>query len=255
VTGEPLAVVILAAGRGRRLGPSAGDVPKWFLPAGGKTIAEWQLEGLRRARGDWQRLLVVTGHRGDLFDASSLGAELVPNPEYATRNNWYSLRLALDRLGRDGWEGSACVLNSDLLVGPRVLARFLEAAAREGRSLLAVDTTPPRSDEQMKVALDPGGARVVDIGKGELSAPPGGEYVGLAKLDARDVPALAAILDAFAADPARDDEWYEAAFREAMRAGVEFGVVPVDAGRWIEVDDEADLERAARIAAALEEED
>jgi len=39
-----------------------------------------------------------------------------------------------------------------------------------------------------------------------------------------------------------------------MHAGVEFGVFPVDSGRWIEIDDAADLERAAAIAALLEDE-
>ena len=255
MSGVPLAVVILAAGRGRRLGPDGDDLPKWFLPVGRRTIADWQLDGLRRSAGLWSRLLVVTGHRADLFDGVALGAELVHNEEYASRNNWYSLRLALPRLSTDAWEGSVCVLNSDLLIGPRVLGHFLEAAARDGRSLLAVDTEAPRTDEQMKVALDEAGERVVDIGKGTLTAPPAGEYVGLAKIDARDVPALERILDSFLEDPARADEWYEAAFREAMQTGVEFGVVPVDPGRWIEIDDGDDLERARALAAELEEED
>lgn len=245
----PAAVVILAAGRGSRL---AGDVPKWFLRPGGRTIAEVQLDGLRRGASHWTRLLVVTGFRPELFDADALGVELVHNRDWATRNNWYTLAVALEHLAREGWNGAVCVLNSDLLIGPDVVARFLEAAGADPRSLLAVDPGAPATDEQMKVAVRD--ERVVDIGKGELSAPPAGEYVGLAKIGAGDVPTLAAILDGFAADPAHADEWYEGAFREAMHAGVEFGVFPVDSGRWIEIDDDADLERAAAIAALLEDE-
>lgn len=257
----PLAVVVLAAGRGRRLEASVGDLPKWFAPVGARSIADWQFEGLRRAAGLWSRLLVVTGHRNELFDAGSLSAalgrrcELLHNPEYASRNNWFTLRLALSHLCEDGWGESICVLNSDLLVAPRVLERFLEAASRERRSLLAVDRDAPRTDEQMKVALDPESGLVVDIGKGRLSAPPAGEYVGLAKIDTRDVHRLARILDSFLGDPARTDEWYEAAFREAMRTGVEFGGFPVDPGRWIEIDDGADLERARGLTPLFEEED
>ena len=242
---EP-AVVILAAGRGSRL---AGDVPKWFVTVGGRTLAERQLDALSLAGA--ARVLVVTGFRPELFGEEALGAELVHNPDWETHNNWRSLAIALERLADDGWDGAVCVLNSDLLVGPRVVGRFFAAAAGDPRSLLAVDADAPRTDEQMKVAVEAG--RVVDIGKGELAAAPGGEYVGLAKLAARDVPALRAILDGFAADPERADEWYEGAFREAMRAGVEFGVVPVDSGRWIEIDDAADLARAEAIAALLEE--
>ncbi len=241
------AVAILAAGRGSRL---AGDVPKWFLPVGGRTLAERQLDALRRAGAG--RVLVVTGFRRELFDADALGVELVHNPDWAALNNWRTLAVALERLAADGWDGPVCILNSDLLVGPRVVGRFLAAAAADPRSLLAVDPEAPRTDEQMKVAVEDG--RVVDIGKGELAAAPGGEYVGLAKLAAADVPALAEILAGFAADPARADEWYEGAFREALRAGVVLGVVPVDPGRWIEIDDGADVERAETVAALREEE-
>lgn len=242
----PPAVAILAAGRGSRL---AGDVPKWLLDVAGRTLAERQLEALRLA--SVTRVVVVTGFRPELVTVAAENAELVHNPDWATRNNWYTLAVALDRLS--GWEGPVGVLNSDLLIGPRPVARFFAEAASGERSLLAVDADAPLGDEQMKVAVAEG--RVVDIGKGELSAPPAGEYVGLAALSPGDVPALRAVLERFAADPARADEWYEGAFREALRTGVELGVVPVDPGRWIEIDDAADLERAGAIAALLEKED
>lgn len=242
----PVAVAILAAGRGSRL---AGDVPKWLLGVAGRTLAERQLDALRRA--SVERVVVVTGFRPELVAEAAGDAELVHNPDWATRNNWYTLAVALDRLG--GWDGPVGVLNSDLLIGPRPVERFLAEAASGERSLLAVDTEARLGDEQMKVAVADG--RVVDIGKGELAAQPAGEYVGLAALAPGDVPALRPVLARFAADPARADEWYEGAFREATRAGVELGVVPVDPGRWIEIDDAADLARAGAIAALLEEED
>ena len=257
----PLAVVILAAGRGSRLGPSGDDVPKWFLPVGARSIADWQLEGLRGAADLWSRVLVVTGYLSEAFDASALSrqlghrCELVHNARYASHNNWLSLQLALSRLVDDAWKGSVCVLNSDLLLSPGVLRRFLETASGERTSIVAVDLDAPRSDEQMKIVLDPETDSVVDIGKDALTGIPAGEYVGLSKIDARHLPLLAQILDSFLHDPGRTSEWYEAAFRDAMRAGAEFTTFRVDSGRWIEVDDGEDLDRARNIVRLVEEED
>lgn len=257
---QALAVVILAAGRGSRLGTSGDDLPKWFLPVGARTIAEWQLDGLRRAADLCSRVLVVTGHRRETFDASVLSSrlggrcELVHNEMYESRNNWLSLQLGLLRLLEDGWEGSVCVLNSDLLLSPDVLRRFLEAASRQRTSILAVDVDVPRSEEQMKIVVDPATDLIVDIGKDALTGPPAGEYVGLSKIDARHVAVLTRILESFLHDSRRSAEWYEGAFRHAMRAGVEFTAFPVDSGRWIEIDDGEDLERAPGIALLFGEE-
>jgi choline kinase len=256
-----LAVVILAAGRGSRLSADGADLPKWFLRLEGASIAEWQLEGLRHASALWSRLVIVTGYRDDVFDRSSLSAfvgrelELVHNPRYASHNNWLSLQLALAHLAGERWGGSVCVLNSDLLLAPQALAQFLETASSVRRSILAVDLEAPRSEEGMKVALDSERRRVLDIAKDRLAGSPAGEFIGLSKIESGDLPHLRQILTSFLDDPARASEWYEAAFREAIRTGVEFALAPVETGRWIEIDDGGDLEQARELARLLKEEE
>ncbi|MBD0289667.1 MAG: NTP transferase domain-containing protein [Thermoleophilia bacterium] len=254
---RPLAVAVLAAGRGSRLPRQVADVPKWFLTVGGSSIMQWQIDGFRRAADRWSRLLVVTGHRNDAFDGRLLSAtlerpcELVANPMYASHNNWLSLHLALTRLVDDGWDGGVCVVNADLLLDPAVLARFLETAAGADRSLLAVDFHAPGSEEQMKVVVDAARRRALDIGKDRLEGPPSGEFIGLSTLAPSDLPLLRTVLSSFLADPGRSSEWYEGAYREAMRRGLEFELFPVDTGRWIEIDNADDLERAQELASVL----
>lgn len=248
------AVVVLAAGRGSRLHGAGADVPKWLVEVAGRPIAHFHLAALRDAPAAWSRLVVVTGHRRDAFDAERLSAlagrtcELVHNPEYASRNNWLSLATALDHLAATGWAGAVCVLNSDLLLPPTRLRALLEgAAARDGSNVLVVDSRRELTDEAMKVVTD-GGARVCDIGKGELRGTPSGEFVGLSTLAAPHVAAVRSVLAGFASDPRHDDAWYEGAYREAIDAGVPFAAAEVGTADWVEIDDECDLRRGAEIA-------
>ncbi len=59
--------VILAAGRGTRMGPLTADVPKPLLPLRGRPIIEHVLAGLRSA--GIGEAVIVTGYRADQFEA------------------------------------------------------------------------------------------------------------------------------------------------------------------------------------------
>ena len=64
---NPIHVVVLAAGRGSRLGAIGDDRPKWLLPVAGRTIADRHLEGIRAAAdsGAVASTSVVVGHAAD----------------------------------------------------------------------------------------------------------------------------------------------------------------------------------------------
>ena len=63
-----LHVVVLAAGRGSRLGPVGSDTPKWLLDVGGRALAEHHLEGFGRSPHPLASLRVVTGHAADAVE-------------------------------------------------------------------------------------------------------------------------------------------------------------------------------------------
>jgi CTP:molybdopterin cytidylyltransferase MocA len=62
VTTLTVHVVVLAAGRGSRLGALGGATPKWLLPVAGRPIADRPLEGLGLAGPAVGSVSVVTGH-------------------------------------------------------------------------------------------------------------------------------------------------------------------------------------------------
>src|SRR3712207_364263 len=89
-------VIVLAAGRGSRLGPRGDEIPKWLLRVGHRTIAERQVEGASEAT----TMSVVIGHADSeiarfLEDHGHPEVETVFNPEWSTLNNWYSLLVGL----------------------------------------------------------------------------------------------------------------------------------------------------------------
>jgi hypothetical protein len=60
------------------------------------------------------------------------------NPEFASRNNWWSVLLALRKLPDDD---PVAIINSELLVRPEQLETFLADRSNEG--LLATDLERP----------------------------------------------------------------------------------------------------------------
>jgi choline kinase len=258
---RPLAVVVLAAGQGRRLGPTAADRPKWLTDVGDRRIADLQVDALETCLvGATDRVVVVAGHaRRELRSwlterRPTISLEVVENPYYADRNNWFSLLIALRHLDSAGWPGRVAVMNSDLCARPEWYAPFFRDAAQTPLTglRLAVDFDRPLVPESMKVSthLEDGLALCTAIGKvGVLD--PHGEYVGLAVLDADGCRArLRTVLEGFEGDQRRYDAWYEAGFQVLMDEGIPVSAWATPDSQWVEIDDENDLSQARAMMSA-----
>lgn len=253
----PVAVIVLAAGLGRRLDQLGTEVPKWLAPVAGRCVADYQLDAIEQATGPGDPLLVVGGHRVEAIDrwlgsrSTDLDLEVVRNTYYAELNNWYSLLVALRRLHERDWPGSLVVLNGDLCARPAWYGQFFREVGKPRRrpAMLAVDFERPLTEEAMKVAVRPdeSGDRICTrIGKSDVPDPVG-EYVGMAGFDVAGWRLLAATLEEFVGNPERADEWYEAAFQRLMTDRLLFCAWPtVDSG-WVEIDDPTDWAAASRL--------
>ena len=244
----PAHVVVLAAGKGSRLGALGDATPKWLLDVGGRTIAERQLEGVAAAGDAAASVQVVVGHAASAIEdwlgerAQDVGT--VMNPEYADINNWWSLLRALRELPD---EGPVVVINADLLVAPSVVEAFIrDVAAGKHEAMLAVDLERRLTDESMKVSSHPDGT-LARIGKVGIDDPVG-EYIGILAARGEGLRRLRERLESFVDDPASVNEWYEGAVGRCAAAGVAWHVWPVPGGGWVEIDDDADLETAQALA-------
>jgi 2-aminoethylphosphonate-pyruvate transaminase len=253
-------VVVLAAGRGARLGSRGAETPKWLLDVGGEVIADRQLEALigadRAAPGRIGAVRVVTGHAAGEIDRflghrSELAVQTLFNPEYERLNNWYSVLLALR--GRSPEAESVAIVNSDLYAGSEWFGRFFaEAISTDRESLIGVDLTRALTDESMKVAAanrsEPGALTLTAIGKTGVSDPVG-EYVGLLMARGEVLRRLQESLESFVERPEMANAWYEHAVGETAAAGAPWWIWPTPSSRWVEIDDDSDYAAAVEMTA------
>jgi len=224
--------LILAAGRGRRLGAKVEEVPKCLLRVGGKTLLDHQLDMLEAA--GIRDVCVVAGYQKQvLARACHRRASIICNDDWADTNSLYSLSLARDRVDSD-----VVVMNCDVLVDPTVLPGLLATRA----SCFAYDSSSGSDDEHMKVELS--GNRLVTMSKTLDSACVHGENVGLLHFLADDVQRLFVHADAILEEGGRT-QWMATA---VQRLAGERSLQGVDVrGRpWIEIDYAEDLEDARR---------
>jgi choline kinase len=225
--------VILAAGASRRLMPLTRDCPKCLLPVGGRTILARQLDTLAAFGID--DVVIVTGHgAAALRAACARQVRYVHNSHYATTNSLYSLTLTEEAVAGRPF----LLLNSDVVVDPRLVGRLLAAAP----NALLVDLEARLDEEAMKVVVRDG--QVAAIDKGLDPAESDGENVGVVKFDAEGAAALfraaRRLLGA-----GRTNAWAPAAYA-LMLGEMTIGVVPTEGLPWIEIDFPEDLARAER---------
>ncbi|WP_437607155.1 phosphocholine cytidylyltransferase family protein [Sorangium sp. So ce834] len=232
--------ILLAAGRGRRIGR---DAPKCLISIEGKTLLERHLVNL--AESGVTELTIVVGFRREMIEEAlaslraPLKIELVDNPRFV-HGSIVSLHVAADRLS-----GGGLWMDADVLY-PAALLRRLVSSPHE--NCLLVDAGSEESGEEMMVGVRAG--RVLKIarrvGKGWDVA---GETVGFAKVGPQGGRVMQRLLEE-EVSAGRLDQEYEAAMDRAFQE-VPFGIERVDDLPWTEIDFEEDVEKARRLASAL----
>ena len=234
--------VILAAGKGSRLGALTADRPKCLLEVGGRPLLGHSLDHLEAAGG--VDVIVVTGHCGDALREEigdrhgGVAIRYVDNPHFEAAGSMGSLLAAASAMD----SGSFLLLESDLLYHPGFLTAALDGA---GSIMLAADISG--SGDEVFMCRDPDGA-LIYLGKNppeEIRRANVGEFAGISKISAalhREFGAAAKRL----IDGAGDVHYEDVLFALA-RAGQTLKVRPCPGLPWTEVDTPADLERARTV--------
>ncbi|HEY7610818.1 MAG TPA: phosphocholine cytidylyltransferase family protein [Alphaproteobacteria bacterium] len=233
--------MILAAGRGRRLGSFGDDRPKILLRFGGRTLLQRHIEILEYC--GIAHISVVVGYRADAVcdEIKRLGragrVSLIENPRYA-EGSVVSLWSARGALASGV---PALLMDGDVLYDWRLMQRL----TRTKRSnCLLMDRNIEPGDEPVKLCI--ARDRIVDFHKKPRNAYEfHGESVGFFRLS----PNIAAALLAGAADyvaNGRHDQEYEEPLRDLILASAPgiFGYEDITGLPWSEIDFPLDVARA-----------
>jgi L-glutamine-phosphate cytidylyltransferase len=246
--------IIVAAGRGRRLGPETDEIPKCMVRVGGRPILHRQVDALRDAGAT--DFVVVRGYLGERIAAPNVSLRFVENRAWAENNILASLMHAEAELP------SGFLFSYSDIVFAREHAR--RVAVAEGAVALVIDRRwrdayvgrelhPVSEAELARVEETPDGPRVTRVGKRLVTADEAaGEFIGLARFSPAGAAALADAwreavergLDApFGAAATLRNAYLSDALNALAARGVPLVPVFID-GRWREIDTEEDLARA-----------
>lgn len=129
-------IVILWAGKGRRISKEYGGIHKALIPLNGIKLMEYLLHNIRMAGG--QELVPVLGYQADVLlkEIRKFGffqsVEPVYNKEFDKTNNLYSLLQASEVLENETF----VVVNGDMIFDFRILKKIMEMPG----NAIAVDT-------------------------------------------------------------------------------------------------------------------
>jgi phosphoenolpyruvate phosphomutase len=242
-------VIIIGAGRGRRLMPTTAESPKCYAEVANRRLLDWALDAFRK--NDLTDVCFIGGYRIDKVQADYPHFTFRHNADWENNNILASLFCAEDLMN----EPFICCY-SDILFTPDVIGRL---AASPADMALGVDTAwlgryehrtdhPPDDAEKVTVS----GSRVTRVHREIPSEKAHGEYIGVAKFSAAGAARLRdhyhRVRRDFAGRPWREAKVFEKAykillFQEMIEAGEHFTPVETPGG-YIEVDTQQDFEYA-----------
>jgi choline kinase len=233
--------VLLVAGVGSRLRPLTDEVPKALVKVGAVSMLERAVIQLREH--GVRHFVFATGYRQESVRraVSELGidARFCNNPRFEETQNSISLlecRSELD--GRAFYK-----LDGDVLFQREILERLDQSVSPLA---VAVDGVRHLDAEAMKVVVD-AESNILKFGKPVPIADARGESIGIERIAGATSSVLFDALSSLG-DRGVVDRYYEDVYSELIETRViRAAAVEVGDLNWTEIDDHADLERAAQL--------
>ncbi len=228
--------IILAAGRGSRMGSLTDAKPKCLTEIAGKTLLEWQMSAMRHAGID--DLIVVRGYQAAALPGD--GYSVVDNGRWNETNMVMSLVAASEHLSAE-----PCIVSyADIAYHPDAVSAVI---ASEDDIAIVYDVDwaelwqarfhDPLGDAETFRHND---GSLFEIGKTARSLDEiEGQYMGLLRISPDGWTQIIGLLAELSASD-RDRLDMTSLLSRLLDRNVRIGTIPL-AGRWCEVDSEDDL--------------
>jgi choline kinase len=235
--------IILAAGRGSRLGDLTSDRPKCLVEYKGRPLIDYTIETLRSC--NIQEIAVIKGHCADALTRE--GIRFCTNSEFSTTNMVYSLFVA----GSELLEGDVVISYGDIIYRSDVLEKLL--ACKEDCCVVVdqrwEDLWNQRMDDPMddveSLLLDSNGY-IRELGKKPRSRQDiQGQYIGLIKISSSALARLQAFYHGLDRSKLYDNQPFTQMYMTSFLQAVIDHCLPIKAvvidGGWLEIDTPRDL--------------
>ncbi len=228
--------IIMAAGRGSRLGELTAGKPKSFIQINGKKLIDYNLK-LLQIYGV-KEIIIVTGYQCEAFEDLVKDWEnvrLVYNPFYEMVNVLGSFYMGMNLLHDD-----FIYLHADTICEPRIIEKLVQT---ESDIALPIDYKLC-DDEAMKIKSE--GGKIVQITKQIPVEQAEGEFIGIAFFNKKVITSLQEQTKQLMIE-----RQFTAYFESAVQRLIEeehfdIQAVPVDGAFWAEIDFMEDYEKAVK---------
>lgn len=235
-----MVAVILAAGKGSRLGQYTTELPKSLLPLNeeGKTLLDYNLQVLKKF--DLHKIYVVTGFNSGKIEEHLKGeiiTEIIYNPFWNHCNVLGSLYMALNVLQED-----FLFLHADTLADSKIWEGFIGLE----KDFILPYQRKDCGKEEMKVVLEAG--KLVQISKDIDPKEAAGEFLGIAKFSKETISFFKETATVLF-KKGNLNYYMESVIQEAINLRQDFTVLPFDIEdkSFVEVDFENDYHLAKKL--------
>ena len=231
--------VILAAGVASRLRPLTDETPKCLLKFGNKCFLERTIDAL--LANHITEFVIVTGYRENQIvefvknTFPDLNCHFISNLDYATTNNIYSLWLTKDLVANR----QVLLLDSDIIYDPLLVKKLKESPHSSCLAYLRHQL----DEEAVKIIIDDQ-SKIQEISKTCSIDDAAGESIGIELMSKEFIKHLFIELDKMMTIHKQVDVFYEQAFENIIKQGVELFAVDTTELFSMEVDTPEDYKNA-----------
>jgi choline kinase len=226
--------IIMAAGKGSRLGKITGDKPKSFVEIENRKLIEYNLDML--AKYHINDIIIVTGYKSEEFEEllkERSNIRFVFNPFYDMTNVlssfWFGQEYLIDDF---------IYMHADTLCDTLIFEDLLGA---EGDIVLPTEFKEC-DEEAMKVRLKDD--TVFEINKKMNTSDADGEFIGIAKICGKCIPKLKQVTNQLMKEK-QFSSFFEVALQEIIDKELcKVTTISINGRFWCEIDFEEDYERA-----------